>query len=87
MASQNTSSSELPRKGLVLRKRLHSSSTKQDRAARKRVYEDIGINVYRSANSLNIVLDLRNYQSKPEIDETIFGEEDIFTRQFFAMSF
>lgn len=52
---------------------------------KEKVCEEIGIDVFCSAKSLKIVLDLRNYQSKPKIDGTIFGKEDIFTRQFFAM--
>lgn len=44
--------------------------------------------MFLAVQTLYIVLDLRTYQSKPEIDGLILGEEDIFTRQcHFAMSF
>lgn len=78
----------MPGKGLVLlEKGFTAQAQNRTELQGKGDIKKIGIRVYCSANSLNIVLDLRTYQSKPEIDGPIFGEEDIFTRQFFAVSF
>lgn len=68
-------------------KKASHSSTKQDRAPRKRVYEETGINVCCRANSLNIVLDLKTIRASQKQMGAYLGKRTFLRGNFLPHGF